>query len=56
VFPEQEFNCEDWNAKVVVIHRMGDISTPIDSHQEAGDDAQRAPGDADDGRIADGGA
>jgi hypothetical protein len=28
-FPEQEFNCEDWNAKVAATHDMGDDSTPI---------------------------
>jgi hypothetical protein len=54
-FPEQEFNCEDWNAKVANMHDMGDDSTPIGSHQEAGGDAQRAPGDGDDGHIDDGG-
>jgi hypothetical protein len=32
-FPEQEFNCEDWNAKTAVIHDMGDDSTPIGSCQ-----------------------
>jgi hypothetical protein len=35
---------------------MGDNSTPLDSHQEAGDDAQTPPGVGDDGQIADGGA
>jgi hypothetical protein len=35
---------------------MGDDSTPIGSHQEVGDDAQRAPGVGDDGHSVDGGA
>jgi hypothetical protein len=35
---------------------MADDSTPIGSHQDTGDDAQRARGDGDDGHIADGGA
>jgi hypothetical protein len=52
---EQEFNCEDWNAKAASIGDMGDDSTPISSRQEAGDDAQRAPSDGDDGHIVDGG-
>jgi hypothetical protein len=35
---------------------MGDDSTPIGYCQEADGDAQRAPGDGDDGHFADGGA
>jgi hypothetical protein len=35
---------------------MRDDFTPISSRQEAGDDAQSAPSDGDDGHIADGGA
>jgi hypothetical protein len=47
-FPEQEFNREDWTAKVDAIHNMGDDSTPIGSFQEASGNAERAPGDRDD--------
>jgi hypothetical protein len=35
---------------------MGDDSTPIGSHHEAGDDGERAPCDVDDGHFAYGGA
>jgi hypothetical protein len=35
---------------------MRDDSTPLDSHQEAGDDAQRTSCAGDDGHTADGGA
>jgi hypothetical protein len=38
-FPKEDFNCEDWNAKADVMHNMGDDSTPIGSHQEAGNDS-----------------
>jgi hypothetical protein len=53
--PKQEFNYDDWNAKVVAIRDMGDDSTQIGSCQEADGDAQRAPGDGDNGHIAVGG-
>jgi hypothetical protein len=55
-FPEEDFSHEDWNAKAAALHNMGDDSTPIRSHQEAGNDSQRAPNDGDDGHIGDGGA
>jgi hypothetical protein len=51
-FPEQEFNCEDWNAKADAIHNMVDDSTPIGSRQEASGNVERAPSDRDDAQRA----
>jgi hypothetical protein len=44
---EQDFNCEDWNAKAAAIHDMRDDSTLIGSCQDADGNAERAPTDGD---------